>query len=268
MIYLIYILVFLSALAELLLFDGNKVGSVAVLLLCAAFVAAKFFLRKKMSKKLQNQFLIIGIVLVVIFILNIGFRGSRGGLLDYTDRLSKITEYLAEGEYEKASEYLEDLEEEYGSSDGSHILSAIHNLEIGDILAAKDDYNRISNRKQELYFALGEQILKQDYSENATERLYNLYIEAANEYPAWAYMQFWAGVSRFEQKNYKSAEYYLLNAYNLDENNPSTLYYLGAVKYAQNEVDEALKYFDAAVAAGANETLCSYIAWYLKEIGY
>ncbi len=268
MLYIIYLLIFIAALVELLWFGGSTAWSVSVMLLCVAFVAAKFFLRNKMPQKLQTQFLIVGIAVAAILVVQIGLSGDKGGLKDYGDRLAKVISYLEEGEYKDAAKELEDMQEIFGDSDATYILSAVHNLETGDLLAAKEDYRQIKNKSQRLYYSLGEQIYKNETEGDTTEYLYELYIDAADEFPDWERMQFWAGVTQFERKNYKAAEYYLLTAYNLNSTNPSTLYYLGAVAFTNGDNEAAKKYFDAAITNGANETICSYIAWYLQEMNY
>ncbi len=268
MLMIIYVLILLAALAELFVFGGSIIPTLAVILLCVTFLGLKLFVKQKMPKNLMFCFTVLGIVLLIVFGVKVGIRGSEGGILQYSDRLQQATEYLAEGQYDKAAQELESMEEEFGTADGTYILSAIRCLEKGDVLKAKEAYNQIENKKQKVSYALLEQIYMQDYSEDSTQNLYRLYIEAANEHPTWSYMQLWAGVTQFEQGNHKGAEYYLLAAYNLDDSNPTTLYYLGAVKYAQNEWEEAKEFFNASVEAGANDTLCSYIAWYLQEMNY
>ncbi len=268
MLYIIYLLIFIAALAELLWFGGSTAWSVSVMLLCVAFVAAKFILRNKMPKKLQTQFLIVGIAVAAVLIVQIGLSGDKGGIMDYGDRLAKVIAYLEEEEYKDAAKELEDMQEIFGDSDAAYILSAVRNLETGDVLAAQEDYRNIKNRSQRLYYSLGEQIYKAEDTEDTAKKLYKLYLEAADEFPDWERMQFWAGVSQFEQMNYKSAEYYLLTAYNLNSKNPSTLYYLGAIQFTNGDYEAAKKYFDAAIENGANETICSYIAWYLQEMNY
>ena len=169
MLYIIYLLIFIAALAELLWFGGSTAWSVSVMLLCVAFVAAKFILRNKMPKKLQTQFLIVGIAVAAVLIVQIGLSGNKGGIMDYGDRLAKVIAYLEEEEYKDAAKELEDMQEIFGDSDAAYILSAVRTLETGDVLAAQEDYRNIKNRSQRLYYSLGEQIYKAEDTEQNRE---------------------------------------------------------------------------------------------------
>lgn len=247
MLYIIYILLFIAALVQRQVYGGSMGWALAVMFGCVILLLLKFFGRKAIPRKVMNLISVVGLAILLIFTIRVGTTTGEGGLIDYNEKFHMAVECLTNREYSQASSYLEDIKEQYGESDATHVLTAIYNLSLGDTQAAMREYEQIQDKKDQISYALLEQIYRTDRTQNNTEKLYRLYLEAADEHTSWGYMQFWAGVTRFEQKNYSAAKYYLLHAYNLDTTNPSILYYLGAVAYAQNDYEEALGYFDDAV---------------------
>ena len=76
-----------------------------------------------------------------------------------------------------------------------------------------------------------------------------------------------AGAFLFEKKEYDKAAYYLQRAYLLNDENPDTLYYLGALSYERGDITTAINCFNASVDYGASDEILSGIAWYVDKIG-
>ena len=268
MLYIIYILLFIAALVQMQVYGGSMGWALAVMFGCVILLLVKLLGRKFIPKKVLNIISTVGLAVLLVFTIRVGMTTDEGGLVEYNEKFHLAVECLTNGEYSQASSYLEDIKEEYGESDGTHVLSAIYFLTFGDTEAAMREYHQIQNKKDRVSYALLERIYLEDRTKDHIQELYQLYLAAAEDHTNWAYMQFWAGVTQFELKKYNAANYYLLHAYNLDTQNPSILYYLGAVAYAKRDYEAAKEYFNDAVDAGANETICSYIAWYLEQMEF
>ena len=268
MLYILYTLLFIAALVQMQVYGGSLGWALTVMVGCVILVLVKLLGRKFIPKKVMNIISVAGAVILLVFTVRVGMTAGEGGLVEYNEKFSLAVECLSNGEYSQASSYLEDIKEQYGESDGTHVLTAIYNLSFGDTVAAMNEYNMIQNKRDRISYALLERIYREDRTQDHTQQLYQLYLQAADDHTTWSYMQFWAGVTQYEQKKYNAANYYLLHAYNLNTKSPSILYYLGAVAYAQNDYEAAQEYFNDAVAAGADENICSYIAWYLEQMEF
>lgn len=265
MLLTILLICLLIAALNLALFQGSVWMSLGAIVFCAAG-AVLWLLRKKISARLAWTLSLCCLALAVLLLWNAGCRVRPGGLLDYEKRLVKVREFLAEDELDKAVGELTELEELYGLDDNSHILLALENLCKKDLGEARSEMERVEDKYSRIYYSVMERIYIADPSPESVEQIYRLYREAAEEWPDWTYMQKYAGIAAFEQKNYAGAEYFLLRAYGQDKDDYRTAYYLGAVNCCLEREEESRRYFDEAVRLGADDTTCSNILWYLEQM--
>ena len=200
-------------------------------------------------------------------LLGTGGRKQSGGIQEYEDRLVEIQELLMDGKLDEAVTELTELEEMYDTDDNTRILRALENLLKGNISEAYSAMSRVGNKTTMLYYAVMERICIEDASESSVEAVYKLYLEAAEQWPYWTYMQKYAGIAQFEQNNYVGAEYYLLRALEQDATDYRVAYYLGAVNYYLGEEEQSRLYFNEAVKLGADDETCSNIIWYVEQMG-
>lgn len=266
MLTILYIIAFVAATINVFLWGGSIFNYIGVVLLCIFYALQKYVFRDKMPKRISKILGIAAIGIIIMLLLNMGLKGTDNGIMAYSDNAEKAVLYLANGDYEAAAKVIEKLEEQYGESDYTHMLNAVKQLSVGDILQAEDELFSVKDKESKLYYIISEKIYYQDTNSESVEKLYNLYIEAADKYPSWEYMVTRAGITRFEQGNYIAAQYYLYNAYNINDDNPLITYYLGAVSFEMGKPEDAKAWFDESVEDGASDIICSYIVWYVQQM--
>ncbi len=117
------------------------------------------------------------------------------------------------------------------------------------------------------YYQLMELAYLGDDSEDADERLSELYREAADVWPEWQHMQKMAGAADIYAGNYDAAAYRLLEALRLDEKDAETWYYLGVLSYFEKNYEDMRMYFEYALERELSETKQQQILWYAAQAG-
>ena len=102
--------------------------------------------------------------------------------------------------------------------------------------------------------------------EEGKEDLFDTYIEAADAWPDWTYMQKYAGVAQMERYNYGAAESYLRQAYKQGENDPVLLFEIGALKFYQGNYEASIHFFQEAVEHELPVEMYEYVAYFLYQI--
>lgn len=193
-------------------------------------------------------------------------RVQQGGIFDYRRQMEKAAEQIEDGRLDAAAATIQSLEENYGEDDNTRILAALENLKTQNVQSAQEKLQKVNDKTSMLYYAVLEQVYLASDSFDAAQALYELYPEAAAQWPDWCYMQKYAGIAGFEQGRYQSSLYYLKRAYAQDNGDAATCYYLGAVSYRMGDLQSAVDYFQEALKKGADEELQRDIRWYVDQI--
>lgn len=117
------------------------------------------------------------------------------------------------------------------------------------------------------YYAFKELAYIKDGSDDADEKLAELYYEAADLWPEWQHMQKMAGVAALLDGNYKAATYRLYEALTLDTDDAETWYYMGASAYYQGEYENMRYYFEQALERNLSEEKQAQVLWFAQEVG-
>lgn len=263
-----FILMVVILLAEAYFFQGNMAALIVAGLVSVGYLVFRIFFKKRCSKQVGNGVCVLLLIVLGVCILLLGVKGEENGFIIYGEDTEQVCTYLHKGDYDKAAELLEQMENTYGETDTTRMLAAINYLSVGQYEDALEEYRSISDKTSMTAIIIAEQIYSADSSGQYTDDLYDLYCDAADRYPEWEYIQLCAGVFKIDFKQYESAQYYLYNAYAVNGENPQTLYFLGLAEYKLGEEESALYYFNESVECGADDTLKSLIKYYLDEMDY
>lgn len=263
--WMIALFMIISALLGIFLFQCSLVTGIAAII-CGLFLLIEQIVLKRRLKRAVHIFICCAASFAGIFCLMFMGMKEQGDDIDSYRASLQRAESLAEaGNTDRAMEILAGLEEEYGTDDKIRLIYTEIYVQEDDQQKALSSIEKCADRTTEEYYVLKEKVYMMSDEEERAEKLYELYVSAAEDQPFWEYAQRMAGIARFEQNNLVSAEYYLLRAKKLDEENPQTLYYLGAVKFKQKEYETGESYFNEALRLGADEEIQSYILWYLEQ---
>lgn len=265
---ILFIFMFLILLAETFFFQGNVLALVIAFIVSVAYIVFRIWLGKKMPKKQGVAVRIIFLVVLAICIFLMGTKGNGGGFILYGEDTQDVCTYIHKGDFDKAAELISAMEQEYGESDTTHMLAALNMLSVGLLEEAYNEYRNINDKNDMTSIVIAEQIYQADSTGDSTDDLYDLYCRAADLYPEWEYIQLCAGVMKIDFKQYRSAQYYLYNAYSVNPSNPQTSYFLGLTHYKLGDEEKALFFFNESVETGADDTIRSLIKYYLDEMDY
>lgn len=265
MVLVLLIICLILAVLNMVLFQASVGMSLAAILFCVAGIVLQLC-KKKLPSRLGLALVIGCALLGFVLLWNAGGKTGKGGVAEYEERLIQVRELLEDGKLDKAVAALTELEELYGSDDNTQVLWAMENLVKKNYEKAYEAMYQVQDKTSQIYYAVMEQICIADPSAESVETIYEMYIEAAEQWPYWTHMQKYAGISLFEQNDYAQAKYYLLRAYQQDETDFRVAYYLGAVAFYQNDADECRSYFNEALKLGADDETKGNIVWYVQQL--
>lgn len=264
----IYIFMTLIFLAEIIFFKGYILALLLAGIVCVVYIIYRTFVKKRLPKVAGYIGCWVILLIFAICLFKTGKKGEEGSFIVYTEDVNRVCDYISDNEYGRASELIENMKEEYGNSDTTTLLMTISHLSAGELEKAKETYKKVLDKSSQISIAVEEQIYMQDAENLDLVYLEKFYREAANKYPQWEYIQLRTGIVKIDLKQYRSAMYYLYNAYAMNEENPQTLYFLGVSNFETGNEEDALFFFNEAVRCGIDDTTKSYIKGYLDEMNY
>lgn len=265
---ILFVLMFLVLLAEIFFFQGKVFALIVAVIVCAGYLIFRIFIKKRVPKILGRVVCYGLLAILAVCIFQMGIKGNGGGFIIYANDMEEVCTYLHKGDYDKAAELIEEMQEEYGQTDTIHMLEALNMLAVGESEEAYKKYLNIKDKNSMVSIVIAEQIYMEDTTGEYTDNLFDLYCTAADLYPEWEYIQLCAGVIKIDFKQYESAQYYLYNAYAVEPENPQTLYFLGVSNYKLGDREKALYFFNESVECGADDTIKALIKNYLDEMDY
>ena len=266
---LIAVLLVMLILGLYSLFVFGYSGFWTMLVLCVSISGIVLnYILKKRPRKVTNLILLVFVAVGVFSITRLEAAEPEISIYDYTYDVIDVEEQVIYGNI-KAESSLKKLEKRYGENDTTIMLHAYLEALDGNMEEAYLLLDSCKNKTTIEYYSRMEAILLMDLKldkESRNSKLYKLYIEAADNQPYWERGQQMAGEILFERREYYKALYYLQRAYDLDDENPDTLYFLGALSFELGDIDSAIKCFMASIDYGATDEIKSGIAWYAKKI--
>ena len=268
---ILMILVMLISILGMTIFDGNIVLCITSLILGVAYFIAPLLLRNVtdvgIGKIIRKAFMILSIIIVSFS----GIRHFDGGLYNYMDKM-KIAEKLIKAEkYADALSKYEEIEKEYGRTDDITLGYIASHVSKNDYDAAIRETEKFLDPKSQLAYESKLTILQ--LGDNASgnkagvgDKLGDMYIEAASEYPMWNDANLMAGSVQLDRDNLGSAEYFLRLAYEQEPESWMNAFQYGVAKYRMGDDLSALKLYKEAIDNGANGEAKKVIADCIKDI--
>lgn len=215
----------------------------------------------KKQKKILNAFG-IGITFVLLFW---GSVFSKKEEFPYAEKIINAENLMKEENLEEALEALNEIEKEFGKTDRVHKNRALIYLYEKNFKKAIAQAERLSDKTSKEYFSLKAYIYEY-MGEAGKEYLFDTYIEAADAWPDWTYMQKYAGVAQMERYNYGAAEAYLHQAYRQGGDDPILLFEIGALKFYQGDYEASVHFFQEAVDHELPIEMYEHVAYFLYQI--
>lgn len=215
--------------------------------------------------KNQKKILIacgIGVSLVLLFW---GSVFSKKDEFPYAEKIINAENLMKEEKLEEALEALDEIEREFGKIDRVYKNRALIHMYEKNFEKAIAQAEQLSDKTSKEYFTLKAYIYEY-MGEEGKEGLFDTYIEAADAWPNWTYMQKYAGVAQMERYNYGSAESYLRQAYKQGENDPILLFEIGALKFYQGDYEASVHFFQEAIEKELPTEMYEYVAHFLYQI--
>ena len=213
MIAVICFTVCVGAVLSALLFQGSWIFCIAAAVVSLAMLVVQCFLFK--NSRLKGILMPMLTAALLIGCMFIPSRAADYGYFDHMKQLESLTSYLENEKSDKAAEKRTEIEEKYGEDDSLRYALAVDAIFKGNISDAETIVDSFSSRESAVYYLLWEEIIAAKYASNEelVKNLEPLYIEAADKYPEWEYMNKNAGCFLFDEREYAKACYYLTNAY-------------------------------------------------------
>lgn len=264
----VLLVMMILGLYSLFVFGYGGFWTVLIIVVSISGIVLKLLL-KKLPGKIINVILLVFIVVGAFSITRLEAAEPEISIYDYTYDVIDVEEQVIYGK-SKADSNLKKLEKKYGENDTTIMLHAYLEALDGNMEEAYALMDSCKDKTTIEYYSKMETILLIDLemdSDSRNLKLYKLYLEAADNQPYWEREQLMAGAFLFEKKEYDKAAYYLQRAYLLNDENPDTLYYLGALSYERGDITTAINCFNASVDYGASDEILSGIAWYVDRMG-
>lgn len=226
------------------------------------------YIIKKLPRKVINVILLVFVAVGVFSITRLEAAETETSIYDYTHDVVDVEAMIICGDSNGESS-LKKLEKKYGTNDTIIGLYAYLEALKGNMNEAYSLIDSCKNKTSIEYYSRMDFLLTIDLSQDdnvRNKKLYNLFIEAVDNQPYWERGLQMAGALLLENKEYDRAAYYLQRAYALDDENPDTLYFLGALYFELGDVNTAIDCFNASIDYGASEEIMSGIAWYVDRM--
>ncbi len=261
----------LIALSSMILFHGNIVTGILMLLSALGIIACKLLFAKKLKKPILGICYAAGFLIFVVAALWGNGRISQYGFASYANGLSRIENQLEQGHYKEALSMAEKLRTEEGDSDVLCILEAKALIEDGDPSQARSTLNRMTEKDGAPYYlCLAATYDKEEDYQNECKCL----IEGAHKNPADHLLNYRAGCMSVWQENYEVADTFLYQAITTNyDGNCFTPFMLALVRYERGYQQDAYALMSIAEEQGILEyedyVKEDVVQWYLenKEAG-
>ena len=264
----VLLVMMILGLYSLFVFGYSGFWTVLIIVVSISGIVLKCLL-KKLPGKITNVILLVFVAVGAFSVTRLEAAEPEISIYDYTYDVIDVEEQVIYGK-SKADSSLKKLEKKYGENDTTIMLHAYLEALDGNMEEAYALMDSCKRKTTVEYYSRMESIVLLDLDmdkDTRNTKLFNVYTEAAYNNPNWERGQRMAGVILFEKNELDKASYYLQRAYELDDTNPETLYFLGALAYEFNDINMAIDCFSAAIEYGASDVIKGSIAWYVDKMG-
>lgn len=266
MIEIILIVIFLCMLISVA-FAGGGLGSIAVCIISAGLLVIRIASGKflHLDKKILVVIHMVCFAMMCFFGLTDGGTDTvhRAGI--YDESIKQTMQLIEKEKPEDTYVILEDLEESYGTTEAIVLTRVAALIEEEEYETALEELEKFPDKHAEEYYLAMETIYL-GLDTEGEELLKEMYLQAANDCLDWFDMQINAGIVQLENENYRSAEYYFLRAYEIDENNGMALYFQGITQFELREYSKCLTCFAMAYEAGVEDFVIASMQEYMQKI--
>lgn len=185
---------------------------------------------------------------------------------DYRKEMERVVDLIDKEKYDEALERLDQLDDTYGVSDTSLYGRADICLALGNTEEARSYLEQVSDpHSNDAYYRMESSYLLEG-TDQAKEKLAQLYIQAAEDLPEDPYMLYMAALAELQNGSTQKASYDFARVRELDETCGTACYYLGIIAYEQGDYEQAAHYFGEALERGVSEETGQDIHWYVNQI--
>ena len=263
MSYIILISIMIVSMLQYLLLQTSLVFTLLVLLLCVVGIIMQI-LQKKIPRLITYGGTVLCLILSCFFLILSGEHIK--GIPDYNKTLNQTVSAIEKGNLAQAESLLTTAQETYGPDDLLTLTSVLAELEETDYAAALEQLETMEDKSNVAYYAMKEHILVHDTFHDHTGELENLYLEAANAFPGWVYMEKKAGITLITRGEYRTGAYWLERVTLDDDSDAEVWYYLGAADYYLSSYDASAQCFERALTIGVSEETREHILAYARQI--
>lgn len=236
-------------------------GFVAAAIFAVLFVFAGKVTRKKLFACAFGA----GLVVALIIAMMTPSATIDGTATEYGARMEKAVAYIEKGKLESAKEELDYLREHFPQTDSLKTVEVLYFLGAGNVEEARQTVDYFENRTSRGYYEIKEMCMFADAENYSDYDFCNLYREAADNNPDWAYANLNAGICLMNLDEFQRAEYYLRIAYDCGELTYDIPYYLGLICCEQGRMEEGIDFFEESYYLGAPEECVQVMQYFLSK---
>lgn len=266
MIEIILLIIFLCFLMNVLCVGGG-LGSIGICFICAALLVFRFIINKKsvINRKILF-FVYIGSFLVMAVCILWESKDTTEYITEsYETGISQTMELLEKEDFEEAYSSLQKVEDAYGKTEAVIAARVAILLQEDEYESALKELKQYPEKHSYEYYTMLETIYL-GIGEEKEEALWDMYLEAARDWPTWQEIQLKAGMVQYERANYEAAEYFFLRVYEIDPEDSLALYFLGITEYELQKYSLCLECFAKSYEAGATDDMIASMQEYIHKI--
>lgn len=266
MIEIILLIIFLCFLINVLCVGGG-LGSVGICFICVALLVFRFIVNKKSDMDRKKLFFVYaGSFLVIAACIIWESKDTTEYITEsYETGISQTVELLEKEEFEEAYNSLHEVEETYGKTEAVMAARIAILLQEEEYESALKEIKQYPEKHSYEYYTMLETIYL-GMGEEKEEELWDMYLEAARDWPTWQEIQLKAGMVQYERANYQAAEYFFLRVYEMDQEDSLALYFLGITEYELQKYSLCLECFAKSYEAGATDDMIASMQEYIHKI--
>lgn len=259
----------LVAISGILMFRGNILTGILMILCAGAILAVYFYFASKWKKGIKYA-VYAACFLIYAFCAFLGNgRISDYGFDAYGIQVSKISDELEEGNYRKALPMIQKLQEEFGNSDVLSLMEARALIETGETGRGMQSLGKMEEKDSASYYLYYAAAYEKE--ERYDEEL-KVLVEGAKKNPENYLLNYRTGCLAAWKEDFVTADYYLSCALNFNyDENCFAPYMLASVRYQEGKEGDAYALMAYAEEKGilkeseyAQEEV---VKWYLERKG-
>ncbi|MBR5756185.1 MAG: hypothetical protein IKX96_01365 [Firmicutes bacterium] len=254
---------FITALLNAFLFGGSFIMSIAVAAIAA--VGILLSLIKAIGAPLRGIIRIAALAAVIAVCLFAPPKAEEGGFIKTQNTIAKALDKAIDGDGYAADALLDEIKNGIDIP-AVVLIRARAAYEKGEYQKAADTVNTLTGAARHLpdYYIVA---AASNLDAGNDDRAENLLTEAAQLYPEWFQVQYYAGAVALQNNRLEKGTYFLARALDLcEDDNEYVLEMLGTGYYRLGDYETAKEYLDMGLAAATDPDTISSINAMLSDI--